>query len=32
MGEQGLAVVRERYTAERHAAALEQALLELLGR
>ncbi len=32
MGERGLAVVRERYTAEKHAAAVEQALLELLGR
>lgn len=30
MGERGLAVVRERYTAEKHAAAIEQAVLELL--
>ena len=30
LGEQGLAVVRDRYTAEKHAAAIDQALLELL--
>ncbi|GEM_PF-4197343 len=30
LGEQGLAVVRDRYTAEKHAEAIDQALLELL--
>lgn len=30
LGEQGLAVVRDRYTAEKHAAAIDQALTELL--